>query len=45
MPVSAVIVKCKKCGMEIRSDWEFCPGCGDKIKCSGKYKDVCGKKA
>ena len=33
MPVIATIVKCKKCGYEIRSDWKFCPMCGDTIVC------------
>jgi predicted Zn-ribbon and HTH transcriptional regulator len=31
MPLIAAIVKCKKCGFEIRSDWKFCPNCSDKI--------------
>ncbi len=43
MPVIAIVVKCKKCGAEIRSDWEFCPGCGDKMVCTGKY-EVCANK-
>jgi rRNA maturation endonuclease Nob1 len=38
MPVVALLVKCKKCGSEIRSDWKFCPSCGDKIVCSDKYE-------
>lgn len=33
MPVVATIVICKKCGYEIRSDWKFCPMCGDSIVC------------
>jgi RNA polymerase subunit RPABC4/transcription elongation factor Spt4 len=33
MPVVATIVICKKCKYEIRSDWKFCPMCGDKIVC------------
>ena len=33
MPVIAKIVTCKKCGYEIRSDWKFCPMCGDAIVC------------
>jgi RNA polymerase subunit RPABC4/transcription elongation factor Spt4 len=33
----AIIFKCKKCGYEIRSDWKFCPMCGDKIVCTNKY--------
>jgi RNA polymerase subunit RPABC4/transcription elongation factor Spt4 len=37
MPVIAAIVICKKCGYEIRSDWKFCPMCGDKIVCTNKY--------
>jgi len=37
MPVVAAIVICKKCGYEIRSDWKFCPKCGDKIVCTNKY--------
>jgi predicted Zn-ribbon and HTH transcriptional regulator len=37
MPVIAKIVKCKKCGYEIRSDWKFCPMCGDTIVCTNKY--------
>lgn len=28
----------KKCGLEMRSSWEFCPSCGDKIVSPGKYK-------
>lgn len=44
MPVIAAVVKCKKCGFEIRSDWKFCPSCGDKIVCAGKYKELCAKK-
>ncbi|MFC1990019.1 zinc-ribbon domain-containing protein [Chloroflexota bacterium] len=44
MPVIAVLVSCKKCGSEIRSDWHFCPSCGDKIVCTGKYKELCVKK-
>ena len=44
MPISAVIVKCKKCGFEVRSDWNLCPNCGDKLECTGKYKELCGKK-
>ncbi|HUU08000.1 MAG TPA: zinc-ribbon domain-containing protein [Dehalococcoidales bacterium] len=43
MPVIAMVVKCKKCGYEIRSDWKFCPNCGDQIACEGKY-EVCPKK-
>lgn len=27
------IMKCKVCGYEIRSDWKFCPKCGDTIVC------------
>ncbi|MBT9163332.1 MAG: hypothetical protein DDT24_00238 [Chloroflexi bacterium] len=38
MPVVANIVKCKKCGFEIRSDWKHCPNCADKIVCVGKYR-------
>ncbi len=37
MPVIAKIVTCKKCGYEIRSDWKFCPMCGDTIVCTNKY--------
>ena len=44
MPVIATVVKCKKCGSEIRSDWKFCPNCGDKIVCTGKYKELYAKK-
>ena len=44
MPVIATVVTCKKCGFEIRSDWKFCPGCGDKIVCDGKYKELCTEK-
>jgi len=43
MPVIAAIVKCKKCGAEVRSDWKFCPNCADKITCTGKY-EACAKK-
>ncbi|MDD5082459.1 MAG: zinc-ribbon domain-containing protein [Dehalococcoidales bacterium] len=39
MPVIAKIVKCKKCGFEIRSDWQFCPKCGDQITCTDKYNE------
>ena len=42
MPLIAMVVKCKKCGFEIRSDWKLCPNCGDKIVCTGKYQ-VCNK--
>jgi len=38
MPKLASIVVCKKCGFEIRSDWKFCPNCGDKIVCTGKHR-------
>jgi predicted Zn-ribbon and HTH transcriptional regulator len=38
MPVVALLVKCKKCGYEIRSDWKYCPHCGDKIVCPDKYE-------
>ena len=31
------IVKCKVCKYEIRSDWKFCPMCGDTIVCHNKY--------
>ena len=31
MPVVAAVVMCKKCGFEIRSDWKFCPNCGNKV--------------
>jgi rRNA maturation endonuclease Nob1 len=44
MPVIAMIVKCKKCGYEIRSDWKFCPSCGDTIVCTNKY-GLMGKSA
>ncbi len=27
------IVKCRKCKYEIRTDWKFCPKCGDAIVC------------
>ncbi len=43
MPVIVAIVKCKKCGFEVRSDWKLCPNCGDKIVCSGKY-GACARK-
>ena len=43
MPVIAMVVQCKKCGFEIRSDWKLCPECGDKIVGTGKY-ETCGKK-
>ncbi len=43
MPVIAAIVKCKKCGAEVRSDWRCCPNCADKITCTGKY-EACVKK-
>ena len=42
MPVVASVVKCKKCDFEIRSDWKYCPNCGDKIVCVGNY-EVCAK--
>ena len=38
MPVVAAVVKCKKCGAEIRLDWRFCPHCGSQIVCTGKYE-------
>jgi len=38
MPVIAILLNCKKCGSEIRSDWKCCPNCGDKIVCAGKYE-------
>ena len=38
MPMLACVVVCKKCGFEIRSDWKFCPNCGDKIVCTGKHQ-------
>ncbi len=44
MPVMAAVVHCNKCGFEIRSDWKFCPSCGDKIVCAGKRKELCVKK-
>jgi len=44
MPVVATIVKFRKCGYEIRSDCKYCPGCGDKIVCVGKYKQLCAEK-
>ncbi len=34
----AEIVLCKKCRFEIRSDWHFCPSCGDKIVCPERAK-------
>lgn len=40
MPVIAAVVKCKKCGAEVRSDWKFCPTCADKTTCTGKYEAV-----
>ncbi|MFC1915476.1 zinc-ribbon domain-containing protein [Chloroflexota bacterium] len=43
MPVIAAVVKCKKCGFEVRSDWKFCPKCGDKIVCPKKH-EACAKK-
>ena len=43
MSVIAEIVKCKKCGAEVRSDWKYCPNCADKIVCTGKY-EACAKK-
>jgi|GEM_PF-1637368 len=44
MPVVAAVVRCKKCDSEIRSDWKFCPNCGDHIMCTGKYEQLCAKK-
>ncbi len=43
MPVIAAIVKCKKCGAEVRSYWRFYPNCADKITYTGKY-EACAKK-
>ena len=43
MPVIAAIVKCKKCGAEVRSDWKFCPNYADRITFAGKY-EACAKK-
>ena len=44
MPIVAIVLKCKKCKFEIRSDWKFCPNCGDQIVCTGKYKEMYKKK-
>ena len=44
MPIIATIVECRKCGFEIRTDWKFCPNCGDKIACSDKHKELHAKK-
>lgn len=44
MPVIAKIVICHDCKYEIRSDWNFCPKCGSKIVCTGKYDVVEEKK-
>ncbi len=43
MPLIAALVKCKKCGAEIRSDWRFCPHCSAEIVCAGKY-EACAKR-
>ena len=40
MPLIAKVVACKSCGYEVRSDWHFCPKCGDKIVCTNKYKEL-----
>ena len=40
MPLVASIVKCKKCGFEVRSDWKYCPNWGDGIVFVDKYS-VC----
>jgi hypothetical protein len=40
MPVIAAVVKCKKCGAEVKSDFKFCPTCADKTTCTGKYEAV-----
>jgi hypothetical protein len=39
MPVTVAILKCKKCGAEVRSDSKFCPDSADRISCTGKYED------
>jgi len=44
MPIVAAVVKCKKCNFEIRCDWKFCPNCGDRIMCTGKYKEMWRRK-
>jgi RNA polymerase subunit RPABC4/transcription elongation factor Spt4 len=44
MSVIALVVKCKKCAFEIRSDWKFCPNCGDNIVCDDKYGVMSEKK-
>ena len=43
MPVVAAVVKCKKCGAEIRADWKFCPNCGSQI-ISTRKNEACAKK-
>lgn len=44
MPILAAVTKCKRCSFEIRTDWKFCPNCGDKIVSIGKYTELCAKK-
>jgi len=44
MPIVAIVLKCKKCKFEIRSDCKFCPNCSDQIVCTGKYKEMYTKK-
>jgi rRNA maturation endonuclease Nob1 len=44
MPLIAAVARCKKCGSEIRTDWKFCPGCGDPIACIGKHEPACARR-
>ena len=43
MPVIAAIMKGKKCGAEVRSDWKFCTNCVDRITCTRKYETYAKK--
>ena len=40
MPVIAAIVKCKKCGAEVRSDWKCCPKCATRLPALASTKPV-----
>jgi predicted RNA-binding Zn-ribbon protein involved in translation (DUF1610 family) len=40
MPIVARIYPYKNYGFEIRSDWHFCPNCGDKIICTNKHQEM-----
>ena len=43
MPVIAGILRCKKCGDKVRSDWKFFPESTDRITRTGKYEGYAKK--